>query len=143
MSPWCSHKAAKRSRRIARQGNDLLGTFLDSEQAGDYVIRVEASSRGQILGSTQARFLVYDQDLEMENPAADRGSMENLSAITGGKTIAPEMLGDLLEQIKLSARNFEVETQVRQTLWDSWPFFLVTVSLLVVEWFLRKRWGLV
>ncbi|HEX4149960.1 MAG TPA: glutamine amidotransferase [Pirellulales bacterium] len=129
--------------RLRRQGNDMLGTFLDAEQPGDYVIRVEASSKGQTLGSAQARFLVYDQDLEMENPAADRGALENLSSITAGKTVAPEMLGNLLDEIKHSARNFEVETQVRQTLWDTWPFFITTITLLVVEWFLRKRWGLV
>jgi uncharacterized membrane protein len=129
--------------RLRRQGTELLGTFLDAEQAGDYVIRVQASSKGQPLGSAQARFLVYDQDLEMENPAADRGALENLSAITAGKAVAPEMLGGLLDEIKKSARNFEVETQVRETLWDTWPFFIVTISVLVVEWFLRKRWGLV
>ncbi|HEY5311446.1 MAG TPA: glutamine amidotransferase [Pirellulales bacterium] len=129
--------------RLRRQDNAWLGTFLDAQHSGDYVIRVQASTRGQTIGSSQARFLVFDQDLEMENPAADRGAMENLAAITSGKTVAPEMLGDLLEELKHSARNFEVETQVRETLWDTWPFFLTTIGLLIAEWFLRKRWGLV
>jgi uncharacterized membrane protein len=129
--------------RLRRQGNDWLGTFLDADQSGDYVVRVQATRQGQTIGTSQARFLVFDQDLEMENPAADRGAMENLAAITSGKTVAPEMLGELLEELKHSARNFEVETQVRETLWDTWPFFLTTIGLLIAEWFLRKRWGLV
>ena len=43
--------------------------------AGDYVVRVEATANGQPLGKAEARFLVYEQDFELENPAADRGLM--------------------------------------------------------------------
>ena len=34
-------------------------------------------------------FLVYDQDRELENPAADRGALENLAMTTGGRSLAP------------------------------------------------------
>ena len=94
------------------------------------------------LGAAQARFLVDEQDRELENPAADRGALENLAMMTGGRALAPEQLPELLEQLKHSAHNFEVETQARRTLWDTWPFFLAFIGLLIVEWFLRKRWGL-
>ena len=110
---------------------------------GDYTVRIQATHNGQLLGEAQARFLVYEQDRELENPAADRGALENLAMMTGGRAIAPEQLPELLEQFKKAVHNFEVETQVRRTLWDTWPFFLAFIGLLVVEWFLRKRWGLV
>jgi hypothetical protein len=36
-----------------------------------------------------------------------------------------------------------VPQETKKTLWDTWWMFLAVVVLLSVEWFLRKRWGLV
>jgi hypothetical protein len=57
--------------------------------------------------------------------------------------MAPEELPTLLDEIKQMPLDLEIETQVRQTPWDTWPFFLIFVGLLSAEWFLRKRWGMV
>jgi len=129
--------------RLERGAHETRGVFLDAQASGDYLIRVQATQAGKILGTGQARFLVYEQDRELENPAADRGLMESLAKMTGGRAIAPEKLPQLLASILESAHQFDVETQVRRTLWDTWPFFLAFVALLAIEWFLRKRWGLV
>jgi uncharacterized membrane protein len=119
------------------------GLVLDALEPGDYTIVATASVGGVKLGTTQARFLVYEQDLELENPAADRGTLEAIAAMTGGKTVAPEQLGDLVDEIRSTIKQFEVETQVKDTLWDTWPFFLIFIALLTAEWYLRKKWGLV
>jgi uncharacterized membrane protein len=129
--------------RLRREEDHSVGEFRDARQAGDYVVHVQATHAGQSLGSTQARFLVYEQDLEMDNPAADRGLMENLATITSGKTVAPEQLPALLKEIQAAANKLEVETETKSTLWDTWAFFLLFVCLIALEWFLRKRWGLV
>ncbi len=134
---------SKGALRLRQDGAETVGMFLDAQASGDYTIRIQAAYNGQVLGSAQSRFLVYEQDRELENPAADRGALENLAMMTGGRALAPEQLPELLEQLKHSAHNFEVETQARRTLWDTWPFFLAFIGLLIVEWFLRKRWGLV
>lgn len=129
--------------RLLRGADTTNGTFLDATAAGDYTVRVQARRGGQVLGSAQSRFLVYDQDMELQNPAADRGAMEKLAAMTGGRTLAPEQLPELVEELRKAGSKFEVETQVKRTLWDNWPFFLMFIALLSLEWFLRKRWGLV
>jgi hypothetical protein len=36
-----------------------------------------------------------------------------------------------------------IETQIKLTPWDTWPFFVLFVGLISVEWYLRKKWGLV
>ncbi|HET6882884.1 MAG TPA: glutamine amidotransferase [Pirellulales bacterium] len=121
----------------------MTGTFLDTQAVGDYAIAVEAMREHQTIGKARARFLVFEQDLELNNPAADVGALEGLAAMTSGKTVAPEQLGRLLEQIKAGTKDLEVETQSKDTLWDNWKFFLCFAALLVLEWFLRKKWGLV
>ncbi len=70
-------------------------------------------------------------------------ALESLAAMTDGKSLAPEQLTSLLEELKAGSKSLEVETQSKETLWDRWPFFLIFVGVLALEWVLRKRWGLV
>jgi hypothetical protein len=128
---------------VARGNDETSGSFRETAQAGDYVIRVTATRDGKELGAARARFLVVEQDLELDNPVADATFMENLSAMSGGKAILPEELPALIRQLAESTEELEVQTETKKTFWDTWPFFLVLVGLLAAEWFLRKRWGLV
>lgn len=136
-------RADVRLRRESEAKGQMAGTFLETQAVGDYTLVVEATRERQPIGTARARFLVFEQDLELNNPAADVGALESLAAMTSGKTVAPEQLPGLLEQIKAGTKQLEVETQSKDTLWDNWKFFLCFVCLLVLEWFLRKKWGLV
>jgi hypothetical protein len=129
--------------RHRKQGDGIQGMFLETEAPGDYVLHVAATHNGMPVGEARARFLVYEQDLELDNPAADRALLESLAAMTGGKSIPPEQLGSLLDELKAATDKLQVEIQSKQSLWDTWPFFLAFVALLAVEWYLRKKWGLV
>jgi uncharacterized membrane protein len=131
---------------LVRQGDHVSGTFDDTRMAGDYTIRVEARHRDTPIGTAGSRFLVYEQDLELDNAVADPALLASLSAITrevGGQSMAPEELPDLLMRMKEQPLDLEVETQVKHTPWDTWPFFLLFVGLISCEWYLRKKWGLV
>ena len=128
---------------LSRASGELTGSFRDTMSAGDYTIRVTVNHRGQILGSAKARFLVEDQDLELDNAAADPSLLDSLAATTGGRSLAPEELPGLIEDLVAQTDQLEEKTETKQSLWDSWPFFLVFVGLLGSEWYLRKRWGLV
>ena len=133
-------------RRVTLRRQDQLhqGTYLDTRLPGDYTIVVEARQGDTPLGSARARFLVYEQDLELDNPAADPGLLASLSAITGvDRPITPEELPRLLEQLQKETEKLEVETQVRRTLYDNWLLLVLFVAVLCCEWYLRKRWGLV
>jgi uncharacterized membrane protein len=118
-------------------------SFRETRQAGDYSIRVTATKAGQLLGSNQARFLIFEQDLELDNASADATLLDSLSAITGGESIAPEELSSVLEKLIQSTEELEVQTETKQSLWDTWTTFLLVVFLLSAEWYLRKKWGLV
>jgi hypothetical protein len=124
----------------------VSGTFTTTREAGDYAVAVTAkSSDGKTLGSAKSRFLVFEQDLELDNAAADPTLLASLAAMTrdvGGQTLAPEELPDLFERI-WNQPQLTVQSEVKSTPWDTWPFFAIFVGLLSVEWYLRKRWGLV
>jgi hypothetical protein len=132
--------------RLTSLGEQTGGSFLETREPGDYTIEVSAMKDGAKLGTARARFLVFEQDLELDNAAADPTLMASLAKITataGGKSLAPEELPVLINTIMQRPIELEMETQVKQTPWDTWPFFLLFVGLMSVEWFLRKKWGLV
>lgn len=137
---------AKHPVRVARQGDQNIGSFVQGAVAGDYLLQVLATQKGVAIGNAKARFLVYQQDLELDNAAADPTLLASLSKMTdqaGGQSLAPEELPDLLKRIQQQPLDLDVHTEVRSTPWDTWPFFLLFVGMLCTEWYLRKKWGLV
>jgi hypothetical protein len=134
---------ARRPLRPARQAQQMTGSFRDTQTSGDYAIEVTATRQGQTIGTARARLLVYEQDLELDNAAADSASLESLAAITGGQSLPPEQLPELVHRLATQTEYLEVHQETKKTIWDTWPFFLTLVGLLGIEWYLRKRWGLV
>jgi uncharacterized membrane protein len=133
----------KRPLSLVRHENQMAGSFRDTQTAGDYAIEVTAKEKDQPLGSARARFLVSRQDLELDNAAADAAVLESLAAMTGGESIEPERLPDLIQRLTADTQHLEVEQETKKTFWDTWGFFLTLVGFLGLEWYLRKRWGLV
>jgi hypothetical protein len=137
---------SRRQLHLSRQGNQTIGSFKETLLPGDYTILIKAGRDGAALGEAKGRFIVYDQDLEMENPAPRPSLMKNLAALTqdaGGKNLAPEELTDLCGWFKKQTKDLEVPTEIKETPWDKPYFFVFVVALLGVEWYLRKKWGLV
>jgi uncharacterized membrane protein len=133
----------RRPLPLVRQNEQMNGSFADTQMPGDYAIEVTASQKDQPLGAARARFLVFQQDLELDNASADAGTMESLATMTGGRSLAPEELPELIRSLTEDPEKLEVKQETKQTFWDTWPFFVTFVALLSVEWYLRKRWGLV
>ena len=138
------------SIRVTRREEQWTGRSQTLAQPGDYTLSVTALRDGQEIGSTSGDFLVLDQDLEMTDPSASPGYLENLARLTedaGGTLIAAEQLSETLEKIKTelidSEAEFQSKWQLTDTVWDASFLFIGLFGLLTVEWYLRKSWGLV
>ncbi|WP_422927080.1 glutamine amidotransferase [Singulisphaera sp. PoT] len=125
---------------IFNEGDDWRGNYLALGQPGEFKVTVTATRNNQEIGQDTARFLVYQDDREMENPAADLALLRDIATTTGGQFLAPEKLDDYLKS--LSGKIYsEYVSQTEHKIWDNWPFFLIFTALLTLEWFLRKRHG--
>ncbi len=140
----------RRPLRLARDGDHWAGVTEAVEQPGDYIIEVTAEKDAELIGTARGEFLVFDRDVELSNAAADHDQLARLAALTkefGGRSVAPEQLVGLLEELRDRPPEMEIEVQTKWQLADSeanaWPFFLCLIVLLTVEWVLRKRWSLV
>jgi uncharacterized membrane protein len=118
--------------------------FEQTDLPGDYWVTVAATRQGVSLGPpATARFIVDPLDPERDNPAADPDLMAEIAAITGAATIPPEQFPTFLDGLLTSGLTTELTKYTQVNLWDNWPILLMFVLLLSVEWFLRKRKGLV
>lgn len=132
--------------RPTKTNDGWAATFRGTSKPGDYRIVVKAKDGGIDLGTAEARFLVPNQDLELDRPAAEPTLMAQLADMTkpaGGAALAAEELPDLLKRLAAKPPELKEEVVAKATYWDTWPFFLLFVGLLGGEWYLRKRWGLV
>ena len=129
--------------RMYFQGDRMRGVFWDTEEPGDYTVTLTVRRGDELVaGPIERKFLAYQQDLELVNPAADPDLLAEIAELSGGEFVLPEELPDFLRS--LLNRDFRLEVRRRSVvrLWDNWPVLLLFVGLLVTEWTLRKRWGL-
>jgi len=131
---------------IRRRGEETVGELtLPAGPPGDYVLEVTAfDAAKKELGRARARFHVFAQDLELDNPNAYPGLLRSLAEKTsGGRQIDFHEFADVLRELQEKSREKRSESPELQSLWDRWEFLIVFVALLTTEWFLRKKWGLV
>lgn len=117
---------------------------------GLYRIEVTGKRGNEEIGTTEREFIVFDQDTEKANPAADPEQLARLAGQTqefGGRTVSPDQLGELLQEILDNPPETMIEVPTRwklgESMTDASVFLILFVGLLTVEWALRKRWGLV
>jgi hypothetical protein len=130
--------------QLARQGEEVTGSFLNSQQAGDYRVVVTGANGDTQIGQAEGRFTVQFRDIELDNPSARPTMLASLSQITPrGRAVPPESLPELFRELQKAPPESVVESQTKYTPWDRPEFFILVVGMLCVEWYLRKRWGLV
>lgn len=140
----------RRDIQVHPKDGNFGSVISDLETPGDYQLQAVARRDGQTIGTAQLTFQILDQDVELSYAGADPDQLERLAKVTsdvGGRLVAAEELPALVENIytRLPEDMIQIERRWRlgDTLFDAAILFLVLVGLLSVEWFLRKRWGLV
>lgn len=135
---------ASRPVRAARKGDGWSGVLTDLDEPGDWRVTVQATPPGEAPLTRSARFTVVRQDLELANPRANPLLMRQLAEATeGGGVRSPEELAEVFDEVRTKPSAYDAQEQWSATLWDTWPVFLLMAGSLCLEWFLRKRWGLV
>ncbi len=114
----------------------------DSLPPGDYSVKVEAAGFPQAALALVTRFtVVASENREMQAYACNQELLEEIAEQTGGRYFHESEIGALADSIRpLSGGKFERWTLL---LWQSYWWFFLAIALLVAEWILRKRAGLV
>jgi len=137
---------------VQRAGNEFFAEIdPDSvNDAGLYRIEVRGARADEIIGQSVRDFVVMDRDKEKSNPVADPDKLTRLANETkpfGGRAMVPEDVGPLLDQFiadpPIEKITIPTTWRMGESAWDAGGFLFIFVTVLAVEWFLRKKWQLV
>lgn len=125
-------------------GSGLYEGRLKLINPGDYVFSGEARLNGNIYGEDSGIFNIGEVDIEMLNPGMDYDFLNLLAEETGGKYFQPNQTDELINELNnLSARAIKekfVTSDIK--LWSSEWLLLITIIVFGIEWFIRKRAGM-
>ncbi len=108
---------------------------------GFYTAEVSLDT-GEETTRRETRFTVFSPTIEFERPQANPDLMKSLAELTGGVhrslSQSPKIEGltfpNPAYEVKMNSRTF--------SLWDSWWSFGMILSLLTLEWWVRRKSGL-
>jgi hypothetical protein len=130
--------------QLSSVGNGLYEGVFQTGKPGDYSFSGEAKIDNQNFGKDAGSFNIGEVDIEMMNPRMNYEFLRSLAERTGGEYFTAENYNDLfpvLQQINERASGEKIETS-EINLWSNEWLMIIIVLLFGIEWFLRKRAGM-
>lgn len=107
---------------------------------GMYLLRATAHSGGEAVGAAEEPVVVEAADRELQNPFPRPEILEAVARASGGRYLE---IDEGLPEIRLKdSRRVEIDRTRRVPIWDRWPFFVALLGLVSLEWWFRRRGGL-
>lgn len=124
------------------EGTGMYAGLVTGLLSGRYQVRLEVPGMPTEALDLETEFLVHPpEDKEMQVLASNRELLEQIAKTTGGRYY-DESQADRVNESLQALRTGQVE-QSRTLLWQSYPWFLAVMTLLALEWYLRKRAGFI
>jgi hypothetical protein len=113
-------------------------------ETGDFSFSAEAMTDARILGKDNGSFNIGEIDIEMTNPVMNYQFLNLLANDTGGEFFFPDDYSSLLNKLKELKINSSKDKVVTSeiTLWSDTWMLIIAVLLFSLEWFIRKRNGM-
>ena len=128
----------------ARANSTSAGAYtarFNADSQGNYHIKVLARQGEIALGEDSTEIFAQLQLAELDNPQLNESLLKQLATKTGGVYFPFAEASTLPE--KIDALQHPVFVTEERDLWDTPLVLICVVALLGMEWFLRKRKGLV
>ena len=130
--------------RLDPLGNGQYEGSLEGLEEGDYKYSAQVTVDGNNIGDDRGSFSVGGVNVEFLETRMNKPQLEQIAARTGGKYYDPSTLATLADDIA-SLHNFQPRERVFSDeiqVWSSHWTLAVIVILFALEWFLRKRNGM-
>ncbi len=125
-------------------GNGLYEGAFQTNKPGDYTFSGDAVQNKNKLGSDNGKFNVGEVDIEMSNPQMNYEYLSLLSNQTGGKFFYNsnyKMLFPILKELNKRSSKDKIEISDINLWSDEW-LLIAAIFLFGLEWFFRKRAGM-
>ena len=125
-------------------GNGLYEGVLQANKPGNYSFIGEAKLNNKLLGNDNGLFNIGEIDIEMMDPGIDYEFLNTLANISGGKYFDPDQyktLFNLLSDLNNKSSKEKIDTK-EYSLWSNEFLMIAIILLFGIEWFVRKREGM-
>jgi hypothetical protein len=126
-------------------GNGRYVLAVGALPEGTYKFDATARRNAVTLGTDTGEFAVGALTLEFKETQADVPLLRQVAARSDGRFLTADEAPELARTLEASGTftaSF-VEEQRETELWHVYVFFIIVLALLSIEWFLRKRSGMV
>lgn len=138
-------------KTVKKGAETLEGSWLVEGEAGIYKLRATAPRTGNDATGkpliAELPFLVLDNSVELANPIPDwqllaqlaESTKESGGALVDGTTVV-EAVRSLVRRLQTQQTEVELARRLGDKALDQWIYLGFFAMLLIVEWWLRKRW---
>jgi hypothetical protein len=129
---------------LTPMGNGRYEGKLEGLGEGEYQLLGTASLNGEKLGEDKGKFSVGAQEIEFQQTQMNKPLLEQLAYRSGGKYFDPQNIARLPEELERNTRltSKEITRASEFELWSLPTILILIILFFGVEWFLRKRAGL-
>ncbi len=128
---------------LTSRGDGLYEGFISAEFPGDFTISAKAKMNGVIL-EDETNISILPIDLESQIKTMDAEFLLNLASSTGGSfNYIDDDIGFVDKLKRINEQNTKEKITLREyQLWNNEWFLFILIILFGLEWFYRKRSGL-
>jgi len=118
--------------------------FYYPRQIGDYLFEAKYSLNNKTLSGYKTKFYIDEAEIEKNNLVADTVLMKKLSNKNGIYSQTKEDLYKAISFIENIVKNKRIEKRTKSEFvyWNSFYILFLPIFLLTIEWFLRKKNGM-
>ncbi|MFZ0390851.1 MAG: vWA domain-containing protein [Calditrichia bacterium] len=107
---------------------------------GEYQYTITARKGERVIGTGKGKIVIQDLELEMQETRANITLMRELARRSGGELWS---VNEYLKKNRDFGFNRRVQLlSVEHVLWNKIYWLILLILFLALEWFFRKRWGL-
>ena len=115
---------------------------LNAPPSGNYRVSIVAAGLTSSALAIHSEFAVVDRDSgEMDQLNCDEALLVKVAEMTGGEYLSEERGNELIDLLRPLSRGKIIESDT--LIWQSYWWFVPIILLLSIEWWLRKRVGLI
>lgn len=125
-------------------GNGLYEGVLQTNKPGNYSFTGEAKRNNKSIGTDKGLFNIGEVDIEMMNTKMDYNFLNTLANVTSGKFYNANEAASLFKRlIELNNKSSKEKIDTKEfALWSNELLMLAIILLFAIEWFVRKREGM-
>ena len=130
---------------LAPAGNGIYNSTFTPNEPGDYLFSASSFLNGTKMKTDMGRFSFSETQIEKIDTRMRPAFLKSLAKSTGGEYYSIDNYSNLLDKLRGINRNPVKETGTKKeyNLWSDERVLIIIIILFAVEWFLRKRSGMI